>query len=518
MSSDSLRRPLPLWILLIPALLYAIPVALSWNKGYLDFGDGNYMYISWRLSQGTQLYSEILAPQPPLHLYIGSALAWLGEKLFPHPIFAFRLFSLLLHLATMLLVFKATTLVAGFNKKLAHSASVIGLISSFIYLLLPIGFWWTLGYQTQPLLIFLLLASLTAILSDKKNLLWIAGICGGLAVLTNMTTVPYVLFLVGWLFLRKTKDAYRYLIPAVAIPAIVITALEIKTGAYMENVINNQAGAFPRSDVLAQSGQTLSDYIINKITNEGSNVLRLEGIWIALAILGIFQFTKNAKSVYRELALYFTFFSICSILYVSKGGTVDYVFSLAGPYLAIFAAITVFKTSKRIKPLLTPKKSDLTFIAVGLFSALFCLITLYPGVRFSYQTLHQQTYELTERETMRFANILTSSSRPDQEIIAPPHLAFIAKRKIAQEYSEHLLWRLKYMNERLDNSPGRAVQTITQMAEQIKNKELPVIIMDMNQTGTIPEIVEALKQSYTPTFPEPYMTRNTPLQVYKPVP
>ena len=33
------------------------------NEGYIDFGDGNYMYISWRMSEGAMLYRDILSPQ-----------------------------------------------------------------------------------------------------------------------------------------------------------------------------------------------------------------------------------------------------------------------------------------------------------------------------------------------------------------------------------------------------------------------------------------------------------------------
>ena len=49
------------------------------SEGYIDFGDGNYLYIAWRLSEGAVLYQDILSPQPPLHLHVGAALVGLGE-------------------------------------------------------------------------------------------------------------------------------------------------------------------------------------------------------------------------------------------------------------------------------------------------------------------------------------------------------------------------------------------------------------------------------------------------------
>src|SRR5687768_242352 len=100
---DEENREAPGWqpwlCLLILAAIYSALVIAHWNRGHLDFGDGNYMYDSWRISQGAVLYKEILAPQPPLHLLIGSLIARAASLAgLAHPLFAFRAFSVLLHL------------------------------------------------------------------------------------------------------------------------------------------------------------------------------------------------------------------------------------------------------------------------------------------------------------------------------------------------------------------------------------------------------------------------------------
>ena len=507
-------------LLLLLTLAYAVPVIFTWNKGYLDFGDGNYMYISWRISQGAVLYHDILAPQPPLHLFTGATLAWIGDRLLDHPIWAFRAFSLLLHLATMILVWRTSRLLfSHYKPHICRSAAVA---SAAIYLFLPIGFWWTLGYQSQPLLIYLLLTMFYGVLRSTRRWTIIAAIAAGCALITNMTTAPYVLFTIGWLILRRGGAGLLFAALALLIPALVIPAMEFTSGGYLSNVVNNQVGAFPRADVMAQSGQTVADYILGKLSGEGNDVLVLEGTWLALAIIGMiaYQARHDQRITAHEYALYFSFFSFCSLFYVAKGGTVDYVFSLAEPYIAIYAALPLLMASQKITALLRSpfRYNDLTPILIAILPAAFLWAACWPGFLHNRRTLLQETYELSEIETLRIVNQIQSRTRPNDLIIAPPHFAFLAKRNIVEDYSEHLLWRLKYMNERLDGIEGQAVATVKKMAEALNRKELPYLVLDLNQTGSIPEIEQAVKANYTPLLKQPMYTLNTPLQFYVPNP
>ncbi len=513
--------------LIFLALAYAVPVVATWNLGYLDFGDGNYMYISWRLSQGAVLYRDILAPQPPLHLYLGAAVAWLGDKLLPHPIWAFRVFSLVLHLGTMLLVWSTARLV--WRRETVRYRGMLPLAAATIYLFLPIGFWWTLGYQSQPLLIFLLLMMFHGVLRYRPRWTALAGLGAGLALLTNMTTAPYVLFTAGWLLLRRWRHGLIFLVIAAALPAVVIPLMEVYTGAYISNVVQNQVGAFPRADVLAQQGQTVAGYVLDKLQTEGGDVLRLEGTWVALGLMGMLFYGLKRRIEGREYVLFFSFFSLCSIIYVAKGGTVDYVFSLAEPYVAIFAALPLvlaFQFAGRIwknKPVSRDGDGgkrglagDFTPILGPILLVAFLLAACWPGLVHNILTLQQRTYELNEAETLRIVTQIRQRTKPDDLVIAPPHLAFLAERRIVEDYSEHFLWRLKYMNERLDGEQGRAVSTVQKMAARLNKKELPFLVLDMNQTGTLPEIATAVEANYRPLLKEPMRTLNTPLQFYVP--
>jgi hypothetical protein len=72
------------------------------------------------------------------------------------------------------------------------------------------------------------------------------------------------------------------------------------------------------------------------------------------------------------------------------------------------------------------------------------------------------------------------------------------------------------MNERLDGEEGRAVKTVQRMADQLNQKKLPFLVLDLNQTGILPEIAEAVENNYRPLIKEPLQTLNTPLQFYVP--
>src|SRR5690606_17435666 len=104
----------------------------------------------------------------------------------------------------------------------------------------------------------------------------------------------------GWLLLRRWRHGLIFAVIAAAFPAIVIPLMEVYTGAYISNVVQNQVGAFPRADGLARSGQTVAGYVLEKLQTEGGDVLRLEGSGVALGILGMLLYGLKHKAENRE--------------------------------------------------------------------------------------------------------------------------------------------------------------------------------------------------------------------------
>lgn len=503
--------------LVVMGIVYGALAATHWNMGHMDFGDGNYMYISWRMSQGAALYRDILAPQPPLHLGVGMTLAWLG-RLLPHPIYAFRAFSLILHLATMIVVYLAALRVAGGSDAAARArCRAAGVLTAIVYLLIPIGFWWTLGYQSEPLEMFLMMTGFLLFLKMAPRAMAAAGLLQGLAVLTNMTAAPYALFSIGWLALRRRALFLRFTLPCIGIVAVVSIVMEIRTGAYCENVFLNQVGSFPRPEFLP-AGQTFWGYAWGKLLREGSDVLRLDGGYILLGLLGLARFARRGPRLIREYASFYAFFGLCSILYVAKGGTVDYIFTIGEPFAAVFAGYFLFHFwRKHIRGMLNGLSwGSLSGAAAALALAAAGIVVCGPGLSHSWLTLKQQTYELNEYETRKIADEIIRNAGNDGLVLSPPHYAFIAQRKIAQDYSELLLWTLKYHNERQDKVRGRGTKTVETIARLLDERKIGFVILDLAQTGRIPEIAAALNAHYQPLRGDEYRTLNARLQFYLP--
>ena len=158
------RSPMPAVAVALAALgaAYAAVALSSISEAYVDFGDGNYLYIASRLLEGKALYRDILSPQPPLHVCVGAALLWVG-RLAGEPLTAVRVFSILLHLLTMAIVARLAWRLFGGQPsddrppdRLGPTAAVA---AAALYLLAPIGFWWTLCFESEPFEMAFLLAS-----------------------------------------------------------------------------------------------------------------------------------------------------------------------------------------------------------------------------------------------------------------------------------------------------------------------------------------------------------------------
>jgi hypothetical protein len=494
------------------ALVYSLLVITHWNRGYIDFGDGNYMYISWRVSQGIVLYRDVLSPQPPMHLLTGATIVTLASWLNMEPLWLFRGFSLLLHLATMLLIYCTAGAVAGETR--ARSA---GVIAAAVYLLLPLGFWWSLGYQSEPLEMLLLVLSFLLLVRWSPRSAASSGVAAALAVLTNMTAAPYVAFNALYLAVRRRNLLLFYLVPVVVIVALVAVGMEVLTGAYFENVILNQVGSFPRKEFLPE-GENVFTYALGKLQREGMDVLRLEGGYLLIALAGLLLYAHRAPADKREYVPLFCLLGLGSIIFVSKGGTEDYIFTIGEPFLAIMAGyglLTIGHGMLRGFPR-RPTWRDISSL-VGMV-ALICVlfVVAIPGLVHSYATLRQRTYELDAYRTDQVVRMIERRTGPDDLVLAPPYYAFLARRQIAEEYSELFLWSLKYHNERQDQQVGRGVRVVEKLSDLLKRKQIALVVLDLDQTGRIPEIRAAIEAAYTPIRTSEFRTLNTRLMFFVP--
>ena len=505
------------WIVLaVLAVLFAILVVSHWNEAYIDFGDGNYLYISSRIADGLVLYRDIMAPQPPCHLYIGALLIRIGRVL-GSPLFTVRAFSLLLHLATMAVIFLI-------GRKMFRR-NLEALFAAFFYLIIPVGFWWSQGYQSEGLLIFFLLASFYFYIDLKPGSTILAAAIGALAAFTNMTAVPYLFFSNLFLLVRKRRLFLRYFLTMLLIGLVGVGLMEIVTGGhYLENVFFNQVGTFPNPKI---SGESVFSYALGKIVNEGKDIMTWEGGYVLFGLAGLFLFLVlgEAGDARREYIGWYAFFSLCSIIYVSKGGTMEYIFTIGEPFVVLFfgyAAGLFWRGPLEFGGFFKRMRlSDTTRIAATLVLLFLLCANFYIGFFYIRMTLFEVNYELSGKKVERVKEIIDTHTNPGDPILAPPYYAFITGRRVVEEYSENYIWTIKYVNETLvEREPGEGVKKALAIARELRDKKVPLVLLDMNQTGKLLPIKKEIGENYKPLPVEGdshiLHTLNTPIGFYIP--
>jgi len=491
------------WIVLaVFMVLYAALVISHWGEDYIDFGDGNYLYISSRIADGMVLYRDIMAPQPPCHLYLGALLIKIG-RLIGHPLYTVRFFSLLLHLATMLLIFHIAEKFIG--------KSLEALLASILYLMIPVGFWWSQGYQSEGLLIFLLLLSFYFFIDFTPRGMLAASLFGTLAAFTNMTAVPYILFSIVFLFLSEGQErragrsivAY-YILPMLILGISGVLMMErLTNGAFLQNVFLNQVGTFPKPEI---SGEGILSYALRKIINEGKDVLTLEGGYVIFGLAGLTLFALEGKErdKKRRYISWYAFFSFCSIIYVAKGGTMDYIFTIGEPFVAVFFAYFLGRCWRDFLKggaiFQDVSRADILHYIAGLAAIIMLFIaTFLVGIVFVYNTLRGDNYELPKREMRVVKELIETHTRPADYILSPPFYAFITGRRVVEEYSENYIWTIKYANEVfVDKKPGEGVRKALAIAQALRECRIPIVLLDTAQTGKLPPIKSAIDEYYEP--------------------
>jgi len=529
------RRWVPYVLLLLLAVAYSIIVGRSLSIAYIDLGDGNYLYTSSRMADGLTIYRDFLSPQPPMHLLTGSLLIRLGRLLektvaypalmvVPVPLLTVRVFSMALHLLTMGLIFLI-------GRRLTQSAYG-GVVAALLYLLLPFGFWWSLGYQSELLEIFFLMGALWFFLPLEPRRMAAAGALMALAVLTNMTAAPYALALLAYLVIRHgltggtegRRLTLYYLAPLVALLAGVVGYYQLHTGAYFQNVISNQMASYHPGG--------FRGYGFPKLIEMTAEVLVREGGFIILALLGLLLYNRTDTRQEREFLVWYALVLLLSIAYVTKGGTMNYIFTLGEPVLALFGAyyLTQFFYPSTMRRFFQRNFwRDTSVVPQVLFILILAFAAVYPGYYFMRESLKHQTFELDVPGVERVAAIIHKHSKEGDRILAPPYYAFLTRRLLVAEHSEQFLWDMKYAAERKAKTPGEGVERARVIERALRERRVPLAILDgtwdygkkewrPGRTLWNPEVVGAINAFYKPLLKDNELIRtlNTQLQAFIP--
>ncbi|MDX2177089.1 MAG: hypothetical protein SF028_11540 [Candidatus Sumerlaeia bacterium] len=516
------------WALGALWVAYAALKSTLWGLTYWDFGDGNYLYIARRINEGLTLYRDILAPQPPLHTLSGMAALRAGEALPGNELLGVRVFSLLVRIAQSLFVF----LVAWRAFRHAWTA----LVAAQTYLFMPIGFWWGLCYQSENLEIVFLMAAVWLLLEWTPRRAALAGAASALAMHCNMTGVPFFLVNVVFLLCRRPRLAIPYAGAALGVwGAGAGLAQALTAGYYLDNVVLNQVGTFPRTDILQLSnpGATFWTYVMEKVPREFRNVMDLElGLLIAAAA-GLALHVGDRSAAWgkaageadrgewhrREFLAWSAIGGVLSICFTAKGGTVNYIFVLGEPLLAVFAALAFTRLVDWAWPAglwRTLGFGNTQAFLRALFPAAALALAWAPAVRNISFTFREIQSELPEAEVLALRDAIATYAKPGDTILAPPFYAYITGTRVAGELAENYIWQIKYMNERFDREEGLAVRKMEEVAHLLERREVAFVVLDMDQTGRVPEVAAAIAAHYREIEPQALRTRNTTLRLYIP--
>ncbi|MEW6237074.1 MAG: hypothetical protein AB1656_16945 [Candidatus Omnitrophota bacterium] len=460
-AEESGVRASQLWLVFFSiALFFYLFLSIgSINARYVDYGDGNYLYLSWRMAEGERLYRDIPSPQPPLHLFLGALLVKLGDG----DAGIVRLWQAVQHSLTACCVLAIALR--------AFASLEIACLAGAIYIFLPEGVWWAAGYQSEPLLILLqcfnLLLLLKAFQFERPSpSLYAAAFVSVLCCFTNMTALPYAALQWFFVWLLYRQGFWRYTL-ALLVPGFLLLSIMLvySEGQYLEYVFFQQVGTYPMESLKG----TLS-YFLGKLNQEGGDILFYEGGFVFAALSGLFLYSGDERCVYaKPYILWWAIFSLGSIIFVTKGGTVEYIFTIGEPAAAIFSAYflaNLFLASG------FPNRWRELFgdtLAFGKFVLAVCLFL--PAVFMKPLTLLNWTFsnavrpmeietkqgrvqanrsvifEIPGDEMEWTAKYIRKMCPEDKTIISPPYYAFLAKRKITENATCLFMMAHAYFNE-----------------------------------------------------------------------
>lgn len=491
--SDRDTRLLPTTILLwaATALVYALFVRIPFNYAYLDFGDGNYQYISWRMTEGIRLYTDILSPQPPFHLWTGALLVQVADLLGVEPLYCFRWFTLLLRIAL--------SAVVGVLSFQIFASQGRAYLAAAVFFVLPEGYRWSQGYQSEHLELFFLCLALSLGLTGREWMRAIAPFFAVAAMWTNMSSLPFSILIIAFAALRNPFSWKPLAVGAGSLILLLGVSIGLAGEAYMENVWSNQVASIP----------TDPKVWLQSILVEGTAIIEHEGLFILLCLAGIWGFIQGRdrgtpySPLERGILGLWGIASVGSAIYVVKGGTVDYIFMLAEPAIAVFstAAIAIAFSPTRQDSGNGSKSSGALgeFLLAGcrilLMVGLFVLLLWKPysfilsnrnqaghGVDLRDQS-EGRIVEFSDVEVRTLVKTIDHLSEKGETIWAPPFLAALTRRPIAEDLSETYLWYVRWQQNLFGGRPDPAVDAlIGGLTEAIGDRALPVLLLN-SRTG-----------------------------------
>ncbi len=423
------------------------------SHAYLDYVDGYYLYVSQRMAQGAVLYSGVMGVQPPGIYVVGAALF----RLYDH-LAAARVYSGLLHCATIILMAAVSYRLSGRRAE--------ALLAAAIFTVAPYGLLWSRLFDPNPLVTFLSLSSLWALLGDRTRWAAAAGGFAALALLTKVWYLPVGGITIVWLAMRRREQLAPF-VTGLALPALVAFALGTLS-----------AGDAFRQGLLVQDASPISG---SWFETSIYHVLSDDWPLLLLGLAGARAMWRRGDERHHLVALWIPC-SCLVILATVKEGTAWPVFQFAEPFLAIGAAallgcLPAGKRTVRAEPsnkLLPSPPSLLVLLLLTLFAL--------PTVREA-----SSWPDSGENSLARALRVAAPLNRP---VLAPPFYLYLSGRRGIDQFADINLW-----GQEAERGNPRAMTALTAMVIALNRGAVPMVLAD-NRVWALAGVPAALHAHY----------------------
>jgi len=441
----------PILLVALALLLaaYWLLVIRTGSHAYLDYVDGYYLYVAHRMAQGAALYSGVMGVQPPGIYVVGAALFRLHDQLA-----IIRVYSGVLHCVTILMVAATAFRASGRRGP--------GLLAAALYTFAPYGLIWSRTFDPNPLVTFLSLCSLFALLGDSRRSTFAAGVLGALALLTKVWYLPVAVATLIWLVRRRERLA-PFLAGLIVPLALAGVIGSLGAGRdFWQGMLVQDASPF--------SGTWFESSIYHVLADDWPLLL--------LGLAGTRWLWRSGASRERLLALW-GIWSCLVLVATIKEGTAWPVFQFAEPFLALSAALMLARSAAGAG--VTRGPWTLRELAPYIALALVAFVSL-PSVRAA------STWPNSGED--RLVAAVRTAAAPGDQGLAPPFYLYLAGRRGVDRYADINLWGLQARK-----GDPRAMAALAGLVRSLDTRSIPIVLED-SRVQALPGVSAALEIHY----------------------
>ncbi len=460
--------------LALAALLATAGAYVRGATGYMDNGEGLYLYPAYRLARGGVLYRDVMGTQPPVVYVIGAAAWKAGLSLA-----GMRLVGLAMRAACVALVYALGRLVCV--------GRVTAALAALVYTLLPIGLAWDRSFNSNSPLTLVILVAAYALARLTPRSAYLAGLLSAAGLFTKDLYAPVLVANVAYL-LRWQRDLLTpYARGALSGGGALALALALYAG--------------PQSLRDAFLGQASSPLTLTWALASGAYVAAQEGGVILLALVGAYliarphvidttrrQDAKPTADIRRRYAAYLLAGSSAALLATLKEGTFGTVFACAEPAVALLAAGALGAVARATL-------YDGRRLALAASLALLACVSASGVIARDRDALALDG----TAAVARVDTFVRAHARPGDLILAPPYYALRAGTRIPYDASDTYI--LLEQDRRGDPVAARRVRDIVR---DVAAGRFPVVVEDAHIAafpGIAPALAAAYRRVYADTLP-----------------